>query len=188
MIALAGCGLFGSGSSGGTTGGGSTTGGGTTGSGGFGMPTLEVTVNGVHAGPAAPDASSYASLINNYDSTGDLTRSSLQIVVQSTSANASCQLFADRFGEFSSSFGVGNYALSGDSGISGTGAGEAVPQGSPAAATGLGVFSCSGSACDGVGLSLMALDAQHAEGFFSGNLSGASVVCAFYLPMRTFQP
>jgi hypothetical protein len=154
---------------------------------GFGTPTLEVTVNGIHSGPAAPDGSSFVDLINQYDSSGTLTRSSLQIVATSTSANASCSMSVDRFGDFVSTFGVGQYSLSG-SGLSGTGDGEAVPQGSPAASTSLGVFSCTGSACDGVGLGLSWLDASHAEGFFSGNLSGADVVCAFFLPVRTFRP
>lgn len=154
---------------------------------GFGTPTLEVTVNGVHSGPAAPDGNSFVDLINQYDSLGTLTRSSLQIAGSSTAAGASCSMFVERYGNFVSSFGVGQYSLSG-SGLGGTGDGEAVPQGSPSAATSAGVFSCTGSACGGVGLGLSWLDASHAEGFFSGNLSGADVVCAFYLPMRTFRP
>src|SRR3954453_21130573 len=138
-ICAAGCGgLFGDG---GTTGG--TTGGGTTGSGGFGMPALEVTVNGAHSGPAAPDANSFVDLVNQYDSTGNLTRSSLQIVASSSAANASCSLAADRYGDFVPSFGAGQYQLSG-SGVSGTPDGTAAPAGAPAAATSLGVFSCTG--------------------------------------------
>jgi hypothetical protein len=181
LLVCAGCGgLFGDNGDGGTTGG-------TTGAAGFGMPTLEVTVNGVHSGPAAPDGNSFVDLVNQYDTTGSLSRSSLQIVGSSSAANASCSLAADRYGDFVSSFGVGQYQLSG-SGLNGTPDGTATPVGAPAAATSQGVFSCTGSACNGVGLSLTWIDANHAEGFFSGNLSGASVICSFYLPTRTFRP
>ena len=154
---------------------------------GFGTPTLEVTVGGVHSGPAAPDGNSFVDLVNQYDSTGSLSRSSLQIIASSTAANASCSLAADRYGEFVTSFGAGTYTLSG-SGLNGTPDGTAAPSGAPAAATSQGVFTCTGSACNGVALSLSWIDANHAEGFFSGTLSGADVVCAFYLPTRTFRP
>ena len=180
---LAGCGLFGNASDdGGTNSGGTTVGS------GFGMPTLEVTVNGAHSGPAAPDANSFVDLVNQYDSTtGALARSSLSIVVSSSGAGASCTLAADRFGQFVTSFGVGQYQLSA-SGLSDTPDGTATPTGAPAASTAQGVFTCNGSDCDGVGLSITWIDAVHTEGFFSGNLSGADVICAFYLPTRTFRP
>jgi hypothetical protein len=180
FVALGGgCGLFGNNSTSSTTGG-------TTGSTSFGTPTLEVTVNGVHSGPATPDGNSFVDMINEYEN-GSLSRSSLQIFASSTAADASCSLAVDRFGQFVTGFGVGTWTLSAE-GANGTAGGTAEPQGAPSAATRQGVFSCTGSDCDGVGLTLSWIDAGHAEGFFSGTLSGASVLCSFYLPTRTFQP
>jgi hypothetical protein len=154
---------------------------------GYGKPTLEVTVNGVHSGPAAPDGNSFFDYVNQYDSNGTLTRSSVQIVASSTAANASCSLAADRYGNFLTPFGVGQYSLGGSS-VNGTGDGVAAPVGAPAAATSAGLFSCTGSACGAVGLSITWIDAGHAEGFFGGTMSGADVICSFYLPTRTFRP
>lgn len=174
-----GCGLFGGGTS--------STSGGTTGSSSFGTPTLELTVNGVHAGPAAPDANSYVDLVNEYDANGTLTRSTLQIFASAPAADASCSVAAYRFGQFVTSFGVGSYTLSAE-GVNSTDGATAAPEGAPSAATAQGVFSCTGSDCDGAGVSLSWIDSTHAEGFFTGTLSGADILCSFYLPTRTFQP
>jgi hypothetical protein len=170
---------------------GGTTSGGTTSAGGFGVPTLEATVGGVHSGPSAPDNGSYVDLVNEYDSNGQLSRSTLQIVASSATANASCSLAADRYGTFVTSFGVGQYMLSGAS-TNGTDSGIAEALGSPTVTTAQGSFSCSGSDCDSVLVNLSWIDAGHTEGFFSGTLlstgGSADVVCSFYLPTRTFSP
>src|SRR5205085_5236007 len=100
-------------------------------------------------------------LVNEHDSTGSLTRSTLQIVASSSAAGAGCSLAADRFGQFVTSFGVGQYQLSA-SGLGDTPDGTATPTGAPVANTAQGIFSCSGSDCAGVGLSLSWLDAGHA--------------------------
>ena len=154
---------------------------------GFGTPTVEVTVSGAHFGPAAPDSSSFVDLVNQYDQFGSLTRSTLNIFASSTAAMASCTLSADRYGEFVTSFGVGQWSLSG-AGTGGTGDGTAEAIGSPTVSTNSGSFSCAGSNCGAVGVSLSYIDASHAEGFLSGTMSGADVVCSFYLPTRTFSP
>jgi hypothetical protein len=154
---------------------------------GYGTPTLEVTVNGAHSGPAAPDSVSYVDLVNQYDQFGSLTRSTLTVVASSTAAMASCQLSADRYGEFVTSFGVGQWSLSG-AGSGGTDDGTAEAIGAPTVATSAGNFACTGSNCAAVTISLSYIDASHAEGFMSGTMSGADVVCSFYLPTRTFSP
>jgi hypothetical protein len=154
---------------------------------GFGTPTLEVTVSGAHFGPAAPDSGSFVDLINQYDQFGSLSRSTLNISTSSQSAMAACGLSADRYGEFVTSFGVGQWTLSG-AGTGGTDDGTAEAIGAPTVATTSGNFSCTGSNCAAVTLQLSYIDAGHAEGFFAGTMSGADVVCSFYLPTRTFRP
>src|SRR5690242_14717929 len=148
---------------------------------GFGTPTVEVTVNGAHLGPAAPDSTSFVDLVNQYDQFGSLTRSTLNIFASSPAAMATCNLSADRYGEFVTSFGVGQWSLSG-AGTGGTDDGTAEAIGSPTVSTTSGSFSCAGSNCAAVDVSLSYIDAGHAEGFFSGTMSGADVVCSFYLP------
>ena len=53
---------------------------------------------------------------------------------------------------------------------------------------------CFGAQCDTAVISLTVLDAQHVEGFLSGQLADPSdgqvsnTVCTFYVPWRTYQP
>ena len=72
--------------------------------------------------------------------------------------------------------------------------GTVAPIGGESVSVPEGVWQCTGSTCDGAVLSLSVLAADHVEGLLTGTLehSGgmgeASVVCAFYLPMRTYLP
>ncbi len=159
----------------------SSTTGGTTGSAGFGMPTLEVTVNGVHY-IGAPDSGSHVDLINEYDSMGLLSRTSVNIVASSAAQGTACSLSVDRYGQFVTSFGVGQWTLSGAS-VTGTDDGVAEALTSPSISTTQGTYTCSGSDCAAVVLDFAAFDSAHAEGYF-----GADQICSFYLPTGTFSP
>ena len=154
---------------------------------GYGMPALEVTIGGVHAGPAAPDASSGVWLRSTRDSMGRVTQSTLQLVASSTAAGASCALSVARTGMDVFPVGVGAWELSSRT-LSGSADGTVAPIGSPTASSALGSFSCSGNACDGAVLHIAWINPVHAEGFFGGVLSGAEVVCSFYLPTREYSP
>jgi hypothetical protein len=181
-VLLSGCGYFNS-----TDGDGGTT---PTAS-GFGQPTLEVTVGGVHAGPVAPDGTAAASLIDVYDSTtGQLSQSSFQLSATGASVGAGCALNVQRYGAVVP-LGVGDWQLTGGAGTE-TGDGLAAPLGSPSVSTPSGIWQCSGDGCAGTVLTISVIDASHVEGYFSGTFTGpsgdADVVCSFYLPMSAYNP
>lgn len=161
---------------------------------GYGKPTLEVTIAGVHFGPSAPDPGSRADYVNTRDSfTGRVTGSTFQAQASSSASGASCAVAVRRAGDGVDPIRVGAYQViaasfgnTPDGAVSVVGnQGVAVPQ---------GTWVCSGSGCGGGVFSLIALDAKHAEGFFSGTLASTagggitSVVCSFYLPIGTFNP
>ena len=161
---------------------------------GYGRPTLEVTIAGVHFGPSTPDPGSRVDYVNTRDnSTGRITDSTFQLQATSTKSGAQCAVAVHRAGDgvdpihtggwqvIASSFGPtpgGAVAVIGNQGV-------AVPQ---------GTWLCSGASCNGAGFALTALDATHAEGYLAGTFPSstggglANVVCSFYLPIGTFQP
>lgn len=176
----AGCGLFGNSPDGGTQ------------PSGFGTPTLEVTVNGVHAGPVAPDGTSAASLNDVYDATtGNLAQSTLSLSATATSVNAGCSMALQRYGAVAP-LGVGEWALAETTG-SASGDGQAAPLGAPTVSLQGVTLSCNGDGCADTALTVSALDSAHLEGYFSGSFSDAngdveSVVCSFYLAVNGYTP
>jgi hypothetical protein len=161
---------------------------------GFGGPTVEITVDGQHLGPAAPDPGAGASLVDTRDpASGAVTDSRFAATVASSSAGATCQLSFDRFGDGIPPIGVGYYQLSAE-GATATADGTVAPVGGERLIGPADSWSCSGSACDGALLGITAIDAAHVEGYFSGTLASdrggptADVVCSFYLAMTTFSP
>ncbi len=162
---------------------------------GFGSPTLEITVGGVHVGTAAPDASSIASLIDQRDSgTNALISSTLTLDGTVASHGASCSMAVHRIGGSTAPLkpiGLGSYQIAEDP--TGQTADLAVDLVSPpTVTTSTGTLSCAGSACDGFALSLSVLDSTVTEGYFMGTLvdglgSPSDVVCAFYLPTTNYQ-
>ncbi len=185
MAALSGCGFFGNGAT-------STTGSTPV---GFTSPTLEVTINGTRFGPAAPDASSSAQLVDQYDSTSNtLVTSTLTLNASIASLGVSCSTSIERVGSTlgTSAISAGAYQIADD--LTGQTADGAVDvQSAPTVAASGSIVSCAGSTCDGFAISLSALDATVAEGYLSGNLTdgqgdAASVVCSFYLPVTVYQP
>jgi hypothetical protein len=158
---------------------------------GYSGPTLEVTVNGVHFGPAAPDSGAAASLTSTHDpATGRSTGASFRL--NATIGSAGCMLAFDRFGD-GATLGAGQYQVASQQG-SATLDGTVYPTTAERFSTPEGGAGCSGSGCDGALFVLGALDATHATGYFMGNIiadSGAgqaSVVCSFWIPTRTYQP
>ena len=181
LLLVSGCGLFDS----------TTDGGGTTGASGFGQATLEVTVAGAHAGPATPDGTASASLVDSYDATtGQLAQSSFQLSASSASVGASCAMTLERYGA-TVPLGVGTWQLLETTGTISED-GTAAPLGSPSVSTPGGSWQCSGDGCSDTALTIIAIDAAHVEGYFTGTFTGtsgdAAVVCSFYVPMAAYVP
>src|SRR4030095_6416627 len=83
---------------------------------GFTSPTLEVTVNGVHLGPAAPDPGSSASLVNTRDpGSNRITDSQFHVSATSQVGGGGCQLAFDRFGDGIFPVGGGAWAVTASS-------------------------------------------------------------------------
>lgn len=160
---------------------------------GFGTATLQVTVNGVHFGPAAPDGGSFALLVNARNQQGRITQSHFQIQARSTAAQAVCAIDVQRYGDGVSSIGAGPW-------IVGAGSGARSSDGEVDPVTGIGVqipqgtWQCLGAACDGGAFVLNALDDKHAEGYVQGvyqnfqSGTAANVVCSFWVPVTTYTP
>lgn len=158
---------------------------------GFSAPTLEVTVAGVHFGPAAPDPGSFVDLVTVRDGGGKPTQSSFRMFA--AVGGASCSLAFDTFGPNSYAIGAGQYtvqSMQGGSTLSGT----VYPTNAEAFATPAGSASCTGSICDGSAFVLSAIDATHATGYFSGTAAASDgstyvdVVCSFWVTTRTYMP
>src|SRR5689334_2064707 len=131
-------------------------------------PTLEITVSGIHLGPAATDPGSGASLSDQHDpSTGRVTDSQLHITATSTAAGGSCQLAFDRFGDGISPIAAGAFQLD-SSGLGGSGNGTVAPIAGERVVGPADSWSCTGSSCDGMVLALSALDSTHASGYLAG--------------------
>ena len=158
---------------------------------GYSAPTLEVTVNGVHFGPAAPDAGAYADLVTMRDpTTGQTTGASFRL--SATIGTAGCALAFDRFGN-GVTLGVGQYTVASQQGAT-TLDGTVYPTTAERFSTPEGGAGCTGSGCDGAAFVLSAADATHATGYFMGTITAdsgagqASAICSFYVPMRSFVP
>ena len=157
---------------------------------GFGTPTIEVTINGTHVGPTAPDSSSAARLTAMTNpQTGNVIESDFTVSVSSQSAGASCFIGATRQGtDGIAPFTVAGYQLVPVAG-SVTPDGAAWPSPSESIGAAAGGWGCSGNDCNGGALVITALDAAHVEGYLSGTFpsstgaGAADVVCSFYVPI-----
>ena len=159
-------------------------------SGAFSAPTLELTVSGVHFGPAAPDPGAFVDLVTTRDGGGKPTMSSFRL--SASIGQAGCALAFDTFGN-AGAIGVGQYTVQSMQGAT-TLDGTVYPTAGERIATPEGGAGCSGSSCDGAAFVLSALDATHASGYFMGTVSAdngsgvADVVCSFWLTTRTYTP
>ena len=158
---------------------------------GFTGPTLEVTVSGVHFGPAVPDPGAFLDLVTMRDANGVPTGSSFRM--SASVGNAGCALSFDKFGSSGGAIGVGQYTVEAEQGGS-TLDGTVYPTTAERFATPEGGAGCTGSDCDGAAFVLSALDATHAVGYFQGTVTAdsgagvADVVCSFWLTPRTYTP
>jgi hypothetical protein len=164
-----------------TTGGGAGAGG--SGGGAFTAPTLELTVSGVHFGPAAPDSGSSASLVTTRDTLGNVSGSSFRLNATLTSAGAGCSFAFDTYG---SAITVGQYTISSQA-TGTTPSGIVYATGSQRVQTPGGGAACSGSDCDGGAFVISAVDATHVYGYVQATMNAdsgagqASIVCTFYV-------
>ncbi|MSP62263.1 MAG: hypothetical protein EXR72_18420 [Myxococcales bacterium] len=161
---------------------------------GFGKPTVEVTVAGKHFGPSVPDPGSRADLITTRDSvTRRVTGSSFGVIAASAQSGASCSIGVKRSGDDVAPVGVGGWQLVAAS-FGRTADGTVVPLSDESASTPQGTWRCSGAQCNGAAFVITELDSAHAEGYLAGRFASvagggyADVVCAFWVPMGTYQP
>jgi hypothetical protein len=187
-LMLSGCGLFGNAAGDGGTSS-------TPSQYGFGGPALEVTINGVHFGPAAPDPGSGVSLSTSRDGAGQIDQAILNINASSTAGGASIALGFQRYGTNIAGFTAGyGYTVAAGSGLNGSPDGTILTGGSETVAVADGTFQCTGSGCEGGALLLTVLQADHVEGSYSGNFDDTQgrgtvpVVCSFWLPTLSYAP
>jgi len=168
---------------------GSDSGDGGTSSGGFTSPTVELTVSGVHFGPMAPDPGAYVDLVTARDGTGAATGTTFRM--SASIGTAGCTLAFDTFG--GAVIGVGQYtvqSMQGDETVDGT----VYPTAAERIDTPEGGAGCTGSDCDGSGFSILAADAAHISGIYSGTVladsgaGSADIVCTFWLTPTTYTP
>lgn len=164
--------------------------GGSAGGQGYGKPTLEVTVGGVHFGPATPGGGSAASLVNTRDEqTGRIVDSVFRVAASAPSVGATCSLNAQRFGDGVAPIRQGSFQFMDNGGRQD---GTIVPVEGESVVIPEGSWMCTGAECGS--LVLLTLDETHVEGYLSGAFqrasdgSWASVVCSFYLPWGTYSP
>lgn len=160
---------------------------------GYGGPALEVTIDGIHLGPAAPDPGSSVSLIDTKNQLAQVTDSQLRILAGSTAAGATCQLGFERFGDGITPIRATFYTLGAVVG-GGTPDGTVTPIGGERVIGPGDSWQCAGSSCDGGQLVINVVDSLHVEGYFAATLASdsrgqpASVVCSFYVPMSSYAP
>lgn len=159
---------------------------------GYGAPTLELTINGIHFGPATPDSSSTVDVATSRDATrGQVDRASLSLHASSAAMGARCDFDLEKFGNGTTPLVVGTLQLAVATGTK-TPDGTISPVGSPSVAVPQGSWSC--GSCTGGLLVLSALDNSHVEGYLSGSFDSsagagqAPVICSFYLPMHSYSP
>lgn len=158
---------------------------------GLGTPSLEVTVDGTHVGPAAASAGSYADLVTNRAQAGGGDDQSLAVHV--VTASSGFDLHVSRFGPSVPQLGAGAYRLE-TALAAATAEGTASPVGTPSVTAGALTLACAGSGCDGGVLAITVLDAVHLEGYLTAQMADprdgqvSSVVASFYVPWRTYQP
>ncbi len=153
----------------------------------FGRPTLEVTINGVHAGPADPDATASSYFRDTQDSFGNFLSSVFGVTASASSVGAACNFELQRFGAQIAPIGTGMFMVestssseTGDALSPGSGISVSSPQ---------GTYTCAGSDCNNSVLNLSALASDHSEGYWIGNSpAGDTITCTFYLAMSAYVP
>jgi hypothetical protein len=154
-------------------------------------PSVEVTVDGTHVGPAPALSGSFADLTAAHDAFGGTTTTDL--VIHAVAANASCDLHFDRFGAQTQPFGPSVTTLATPTG-SATAGGTTSTVGPLTVVAGQLTLQCSGSNCDGGVFNIRTMDATHIEGFVSSTFADpndgqtSATVCSFYVPFRTYAP
>jgi hypothetical protein len=160
---------------------------------GYGGPTVEITVGGVHFGPSLPGAGSSVSYSDTRDSEGNVVESSLRIDALTADGAARCGIALHRYGRSISPILASGYQVAAGT-TDQTPDGTVDPAGTELVSTTAGSWQCGGSDCDGAFLSLRYLAGDHAEGFFTATLQSTSgdvpvdTTCSFYLPLSVYQP
>lgn len=159
---------------------------------GYGKPTLQITVSGVHFGPAAPDSGTSAQYANQRDGSGRIITSRFTLL--GSVSGATCAIAFERVGAGGiTPIGASSYFI-------GSGASPTTPDGTVAPTQTQAVvvpgyaLGCAGNGCSGGAFVLSALDDKHVEGYVSGTWAdtqgrgSANVACSFYLPLAVYQP
>jgi hypothetical protein len=159
---------------------------------GFGKPTVEVTIDSAHFGPATPDPGAVASLVDSLDSSGRVITSTFRVAA--STGGAACSIAVQRFGNDGvAPIGALPYLI-GAPGDTGTADGMVAPVEGEAVSAPQGSFNCTGNACNGVGFDIRYLAADHVEGWLSGTFasndgsSASQITCSFWLPFTSYSP
>ena len=162
-----------------------------TGGTGGGTPSIEVTVDGTHAGPYAAADDAYADLHTERDATNQVVSTTL--VLHATGVTkATCDLTLQRFGSAIAPFSAQPYNIivpttSSTPDRTASLAGQIVVTG------GTLTLTCGGSDCAGLFV-INVIDATHLEGYLTATMADPSdgqksmVVVSFYVPWRNYSP
>lgn len=162
-----------------------------TGGTGGGGPSVEVTVDGTHAGPYVAAADAYADLSTERDGTDQIVSTTL--VLHATGVTkATCDLTVQRFGSGIAPFSAQPYTLivpttSLTPDRTASLAGQIVVTGGSLTLT------CGGNDCAGLFV-INVIDATHFEGYLTATMADpsdgqtSSVVVTFYVPWRRYSP
>lgn len=158
---------------------------------GGGGPSIEVTVDGAHAGPYVAGADAYADYRVDRDASGQVSTATL--VLHATGVTkATCDLTLQRFGSAIPPFSANAYSIivpttNSTPDRTASLAGQIVVTGGNLTLT------CGGDDCAGLFV-VNILDATHVEGYLTATMADPSdgqtsmVVVTFYVPWRAYSP
>lgn len=155
-------------------------------------PSLELTVDGAHAGPY-PLSSYTAALVDSRDQFGQLVASTitLQLAATSGAMSYSWSIEVERYGASLVPFGANPYTIEENSGS--TPDRTATLTGQATIAAPGGSLQCGTADCQGLFV-IDVIDAAHIEGYFTATMTNpqdgqqSSVVVTFYSPWTTYSP
>ena len=158
---------------------------------GGGGPSIEVTVDGAHAGPYTAGTDAYADYRVDRDASGQVSTATL--VLHATGVTkATCDLTLQRFGSAIPPFSANAYSIivpttNSTPDRTASLAGQIVVTG------GVLTLTCGGNDCAGLFV-VNVLDSTHVEGYLTATMADPSdgqtsmVVVSFYVPWRTYSP
>jgi hypothetical protein len=154
-------------------------------------PQLEITVDGVHVGPLALEAGSYANFIDSVGGIGESSDSDLTIYA--VTSESSFALHVSVFGADVQPIHAASYAIETALGTQ-TDDGAVSLSGVPTVTAGQVTLECDDGTCGGAALTITELDSTQVAGYLSATMANTSdgsesiVVTTFVVPWQTYSP